>query len=106
MKNSPGTHLPHEQRELMARAAKLEWISIGYTALTITLVALVVGNSQAMRTAWIEDMLSVLPQLAFLASLQFTRRTRRPSHPYGYHRSMGAGHLVAGVALLVVGAML
>lgn len=106
MKNSSGTHLPHEQRELMARAAKLEWISIGYTALTITLVALVVGNSQAMRTAWIEDMLSVLPQLAFLASLQFTRRTRRPSHPYGYHRSMGAGHLVAGVALLVVGAML
>lgn len=64
MKNAAGTHLPPEQRELMARAAKLEWISIGYTALTITLVALVVGNSQAMRTAWIEDMLSVLPQLA------------------------------------------
>lgn len=37
MKNAAGTHLPPEQRELMARAAKLEWISIGYTALTITL---------------------------------------------------------------------
>lgn len=106
MKNAAGTYLPLEQRELMRRAAKLEWISIGYTALTITLVALVVGNSQAMRTAWIEDMLSVLPQLAFLIALQFTRKTRRLSHPYGYHRSMGAGHLVAGVALLVVGAML
>lgn len=106
MTSSPGTHLPHEQKQLMRRAAKLEWISIGYAACTIALVALVVGNSQAMRTAWIEDMLSVLPQLAFLIALRCTGKTRKPSHPYGYHRSMGAGHLVAGVALLVVGAML
>ncbi|MFY9678825.1 MAG: cation transporter, partial [Glutamicibacter protophormiae] len=70
MTSSPGTHLPHEQKQLMRRAAKLEWISIGYAACTIALVALVVGNSQAMRTAWIEDMLSVLPQLAFLIALR------------------------------------
>ena len=95
-----------EQKRLMRRAAKLEWISVGYAACTITVVALVVGNSQAMRTAWVEDMLSVLPQLAFLIALRWTRKPRRPRQPYGYHRSMGAGHLVAGVALLVVGAML
>ncbi len=106
MSRGKSTFLPEEQREQMCKAAKLEWISICYAALTIALVALVVGNSQAMRTAWIEDMLSVLPQLAFLISLRFTRRLRRPTHPYGFHRSMGAGHLVAGVALLVVGAML
>lgn len=106
MKSSPGTHLPNEQKQQMRRAAKLEWISIGYAACTITLVALIVGNSQAMRTAWVEDMLSVLPQLAFLIALSWTRKPRKASHPYGYHRSMGAGHLVAGVALLVVGAML
>lgn len=101
-----GTDLPHRERQYMRKAAKLEWLSIGYAAFTITLVALIVGNSQAMRTAWVEDMLSVLPQLAFLVSLQFTRLRRRATHPYGYHRSMGAGHLVAGVALLAVGGML
>lgn len=106
MSRKKSTYLPEEQRQQMRKAARLEWISIGYTACTIALVATVVGNSQAMRTAWVEDMLSVLPQLAFLVSLRFTRRLRRPSHPYGFHRSMGAGHLVAGVALLVVGAML
>ncbi|MFR0638865.1 cation diffusion facilitator family transporter [Arthrobacter sp. LS16] len=106
MNSSPGTHLPEEQKRLMRRAAKLEWISVGYAVCTITVVALVVGNSQAMRTAWVEDMLSVLPQLAFLIALRWTRKPRRPRQPYGYHRSMGAGHLVAGVALLVVGAML
>ncbi len=106
MNKSVGTHLPRHQQDLMRRAVKLEWISIGYAVITVALVALVVGNSQAMRTAWVEDILSVLPQLAFLVALQFTRKTRQPKHPYGYHRSMGAGHLVAGVALLVVGAML
>ena len=106
MRRKAGTQLPKEQRDLMRRAARLEWISIGYAACTIALVATVVGNSQSMRTAWIEDMLSVLPQLAFLIALVFTRWARRPTHPYGYHRAMGAGHLVAGVALLVVGAML
>lgn len=106
MSHRYGTHLPAEQREQLRKAARLEWISIGYAACTVTLVALVVGNSQAMRTAWVEDMLSVLPQLAFLIALQFTRKSRRPSHPYGYHRSMGAGHLVAGVALLTVGVIL
>ena len=106
MNSAPGTHLPEEQKQQMRKAAKLEWISIGYTAFTITLVALVVGNSQAMRTAWVEDMLSVLPQLAFLVALRFTRKARLTTHPYGYHRSMGAGHLVAGVALIVVGALL
>ncbi len=106
MISKPRTHLPEEQKQQMRKAARLEWISIGYTACTIALVALVVGNSQAMRTAWVEDMLSVLPQIAFLIALRFTRRQRRPTHPYGYHRSMGAGHLVAGVALVVVGALL
>ncbi|PRB72663.1 cation transporter [Arthrobacter sp. MYb213] len=101
-----GTHLPEEQRQMMRRATKLEWISIGYAACTITAVALVVGNSQAMRTAWIDDMLSVLPQVAFLLSGVYVRRLRRPTHPYGYHRTMSAGHLVAGVALLSVGGVL
>ncbi|GAB3621434.1 cation diffusion facilitator family transporter [Glutamicibacter endophyticus] len=101
-----GTHLPREQQQQMRRATRLEWASIGYAACTITAVALVVGNSQAMRTAWVEDMLSVLPQLAFLIACLVVRKPRRPTHPYGYHRSMSAGHLVAGVALLAVGAML
>lgn len=100
------THLPEEQQQLMRRATRLEWISIGYAAATITTVALVVGNSQAMRTAWIEDMLSVLPQAAFLIAGIYVRKSRRPTHPYGYHRTMSAGHLVAGVALLAIGAIL
>lgn len=97
------TDLPKEQQDALRKAVRWEIFTITYTLCTITLVAFVVGNSQAMRTAWIEDMLSLLPQIAFLVALIFIRRRPTVRHPYGQHRAMGVGHLVAGVALLVVG---
>lgn len=95
--------LPPEQRRAIRRAVKWEVFTIVYTSITIAVIALVVGNSQAMRTAWIEDMLSLIPQIAFLTALIFVRRRPTLTHPYGLHRAMGVGHLVAGVALLAVG---
>ncbi|WP_203137092.1 cation diffusion facilitator family transporter [Microbacterium sp. JZ31] len=97
------TDLPAEQAEAMRKAIGIEVFTICYTTVTITLIALVVGSSQAMRTAWIEDMLSLLPQIAFLVALIFIRRRPSRSFPFGMHRAMGVGHLVAGVALLIVG---
>lgn len=100
------TDLPREQTEALRKAIRWEWFTIGYTSVTIAVIALVVGNSQAMRTAWIEDMLSLIPQFTFLIALLFVRRRPNRTHPYGMHRAMGVGHLVAGVALFVVGANL
>ena len=71
--------------------------------MTIVLIAFVVSGSQAMRTAWIEDMLSLVPQISFLVALLVIRRPPTRKHPYGLHRAMGVGHLVAGVALLAIG---
>ncbi|MFB8189378.1 cation transporter [Microbacterium sp. NPDC055988] len=97
------TTLPAEQARAVRRAVKWEIFTIVYTSITIAVIALVVGESQAMRTAWIEDMLSLIPQFAFLTALIFVRRRPTKKHPYGLHRAMGVGHLVAGVALLAVG---
>ncbi|QMU98679.1 cation transporter [Microbacterium esteraromaticum] len=100
------TDLPAEQQKALKSAVRWEIFTICYTTVTIVLVAFVVGNSQAMRTAWIEDMLSLAPQVTFLVALIFVRRRPTRKHPYGLHRAMGVGHLVAGVALLVIGANL
>jgi divalent metal cation (Fe/Co/Zn/Cd) transporter len=97
------TDLPEKQQKALRSAVRWEIFTIVYTSVTITLLAFVVGNSQAMRTAWIEDMLSLIPQFAFLIALIFVRRKPTLAHPYGMHRAMGIGHLVAGVALLAVG---
>src|SRR5690625_6851258 len=64
------------------------------------------GSSQAMKAAWMEDMLSFIPPIAFLIAVRRTRRRPTPEHPYGYHRAVGIGHLVAATALLAMGAFM
>lgn len=95
--------LPPEQQRALRSAIRWEVFTICYTGVTIVLIALVVGGSQAMKTAWIEDMLSLIPQFAFLIALLFIRHPPSRGFPFGLHRVMGVGHLVAGVALLAVG---
>lgn len=100
------SHLPPEQQELMSRAIRLQWVSIVVMAVVITSVGLVAGQSQAMRTAFVEDSLALLPPIVFLVGVWRTHKSRDADHPYGHHRAIGAGHLVASVALLVLGALL
>ena len=96
MKTLGRTDLPAEQQDALRKAIRWEWFTICYTIVTIALIALVVSGSQAMRTAWIEDMLSLVPQISFLVALLVIRRRPTLKHPYGLHRAMGVGHLVAG----------
>lgn len=98
--------LPERQRGVLRRAIRLEWITIGFLAVTVTLVFLVLGNSQAMKAAWIEDLLSFIPPIAFLVAVRINRLAPTRTHPYGYHRSIGVGHLVSAVALTTMGTFL
>lgn len=98
--------LPDRQVEVLRRAIRLEWITIGFLVVTATLVFLVLGNSQAMKAAWIEDLLSFIPPLAFLIAVRLARRPPTVRHPYGLHRSVAVGHLVAAVALTAMGLFL
>ena len=100
------TELPEEQEAALGKAKRFEWISIAYLVASTTLVFLVLGNSQAMKAAWIEDLLSFLPPLAFLVAAHVIRRPPSEKHPYGFHRAVGVAHVVAAVALVVMGAYL
>jgi cation diffusion facilitator family transporter len=100
------TELPERQAQVLRRAVRLEWITIAFLAVTVTLVYLVLGNSQAMKAAWIEDLLSFIPPIAFLIAIRVNRRPPTRKHPYGYHRSVAVGHLVAAVALTTMGTYL
>ncbi|WP_295822202.1 cation diffusion facilitator family transporter [uncultured Microbacterium sp.] len=98
--------LPERQREALRRAIRLEWITVSLLIITAALVLLVLGNSQAMKAAWIEDLLSFIPPIAFLIAVRLARQPPTRRHPYGYHRSVAVGHLVAAVALTAMGAFL
>lgn len=100
------TELPPDALRARHRAVRLAWLTIGFLVTAVTLVYLVMGSSQAMKAAWAEDLLSFIPPIAFLVALHVTGRVPSERHPYGYHRSVGIGHLVAATALLTMGAFL
>jgi len=98
--------LPREKLPDYRRAVRLEWITIGYLVTAIVAIYLTLGNSQAMKTAWIEDMLSLIPPIVFLIAAR--TRTRHPNErfPYGYHRAVSIAYLCASLALTVMGGFL
>ncbi|HLR48449.1 MAG TPA: cation diffusion facilitator family transporter [Corynebacterium sp.] len=98
--------LPEQQQETMRKAVRLEWITVGFVIVTIVLVGVVAGQSQAMRSAWVEDMLSLVPPLAFLIASRVVRIASNRRQPYGYHRAIAIGHQAAALALLIMGALL
>ena len=100
------TSLSPEQQRALRRAKRLEWVSLAYILSGVVVVYLVMGSSQAMKVAWIEDLLSLIPPIAFLLAAHRVRLPPSPAHPYGRHRAIGTAHLAAAVALLAMGLFL
>ena len=111
MSSRHGTHfgateLPPEQQRVLRRARRLGIVSIVYMASVAVLMFLVMGSSQAMRAAFVEDLLSLVPPIAFLVAARVAAGRPDHRHPYGRHRAVAVGHLVASVALLTMGLLL
>lgn len=83
------TELPDRQVRALRSALRIEWFTLAFLAVAITMVFLVMGNSQAMKAAWIEDMLSLAPPIAFLIAVRLVNRSPTVDYPYGFHRSVG-----------------
>jgi divalent metal cation (Fe/Co/Zn/Cd) transporter len=98
-----GSELPDRLEDLQRRAIRLEWISIAYLLSAIVAIYFTLGSSQAMKGAWLEDMLSLAPPIAFLISARVRYRAPDARHPYGYHRAVEVAFLAAALALLLMG---
>lgn len=106
MRPLPSFYHPPDRERLMQRATRLEWLTVGYLLTAIVLIYLVAGSSQAMRTAWIEDMLSLVPPVAFLIATPLTRRRPTEEFPFGYHRATSVAFFAGAVALFAMGGIL
>ena len=99
----PPRPLPPAQQSLMREAVRLEWITVAAMAAVTVLMYLSAGQSQAMKTAWIEDLLSLVPPAAFLAAAAFSRRPPDEEFVNGRFRAFDITFLVSAVALTGVG---
>lgn len=98
--------LPEELRPDFKRAKKLEWATLIYLVTVILLMYLVIGSSQAMKSAWLEDALGMFPAISFLVASRIYDRPPNKKFPYGYHRAFGIAYFAGAISLFGMGAFL
>lgn len=106
MRISAPYHLPEQKQRQLRRACRLEWITIGFMLTIVAVMYLSMGTSQAMKTAWIEDILSLVPPVAFLVAERFRRRHADRQFPWGYQRAALIAFLCGATALAMLGTYL
>lgn len=99
--------LPDDIVRTLRRAERLEYWNIGWTISIIATMGLVMGQSQTMKTAWVEDTLGLVPPIAFLVAARMERKGRVSSrYPFGFDRVNGLGFFLAAVALTATGGLM
>ncbi|QXT39862.1 cation transporter [Gymnodinialimonas ceratoperidinii] len=98
--------MPEEQKDALHRARWLEVLWIIALASIVTAIYFAVGSSQAMKTAWIEDLLSFVPPLAFLIGSWIEGWKPNQRFPLGYIRVTSIAYLISAVSLAGVGLFL
>src|SRR5690606_725296 len=92
--------LPDELKPIFKKAIKLEWITFFYILSVVGVMYMVMGSSQAMKSALLEDVLSAVPSLCFLISSKIFNKDPNKQFPYGYHRVYSIAFLTGAIALL------
>ena len=103
MRVRPPYRLPEDKERKLKRAQRLEWATIFFMITIILVIYLTMGSSQAMKAAWIEDILSLVPPVAFLVAMRIRNRPPNEKFPYGYSRAINIAFLCAAVALAMFG---
>jgi cation diffusion facilitator family transporter len=97
---------PPEQQEQRHRAARLSWLSLVLLTSTAVVVYLTLGQSEAMKTAWIEDLMGLIPPAVLLVALKLENREPNARYPYGYFRVLSIAFLITSALLTFVGVWL
>jgi len=94
---------PEEQRALRERTKKLSWLSIALLISAAIFLFFTLGQSQAMKTAWVSDVLTAIPPMALLLAMRYELRPPSKRFPFGYTRSVAIAFLVTSAVLSLIG---
>ncbi len=102
----PHYDFPKSKQALIEQGIRLEWITLGVLISIAIFMMLTMGGSQSMKTAFAENVLGMVPPIAFLASMPFRKRSPNEDFPYGYQRATNIAFLCGAVALCAFGVIL
>ncbi|HEX2778320.1 MAG TPA: cation transporter [Gemmatimonadaceae bacterium] len=94
---------PEEKRAARERARKLSWLSVVLLLFASVFIGLTVGQSQAMKTAWVSDVLTAIPPIALIVALRYELRAPSERFPNGYVRAVSVAFLVTASVLSLIG---
>jgi cobalt-zinc-cadmium efflux system protein len=97
------TEIPIEIRDEMKRAQRLEWWTLAGMGSVVVVMYFAMGGSQAMKTAFLEDLLGLVPAATFLIAAKLEPRRPTAKHPFGFVRVNSLAFLAAAVVLSAVG---
>ena len=97
---------PEEEAKLFRKARRLEWFTLAYISSAAVFLYITMGSSQAMRTSFFEDVISLVPAIAFLVGTRVALMHPKEDFPYGRHRATSIAHLTAALALVGMGTFL
>lgn len=97
---------PASLQDDLRRAHRLEWWTLFWQGSIVGVMALVLGSSQAMKSAWIEDLLGLVPATVFLIAAKLERNAPTDRFPYGFHRVNSLAFMVSAAALVAMGGYL
>jgi len=89
-----------------ARARRLAWWTLAWMSSILIVMWLAMGSSQAMKTAFVEDLLSMVPAIVLLIAMHFERKEPTRKFAFGFDRMHSLAFLVSAVALTIMGATL
>lgn len=95
--------LPPEVEEKLHRAKRVELVSLMFMISCVVVIWLTLGQSQAMKAIWVEDLLAVIPPAAYLISARVRWREPNERFPYGYQHSVTIGFLTTAIVLVALG---
>ena len=97
---------PGDKDEDRGKIRRLSWASIVSLFVAAVLIGLTVGQSQAMKTAWVSDVLTAVPPAALLVAMRFELRPPSKRFPSGYARAVSIAFLITACVLSLVGVYL
>ncbi|HEX8053966.1 MAG TPA: cation diffusion facilitator family transporter [Thermoleophilaceae bacterium] len=106
MRYPGGPELPDEQQQAQRKAGRLEWFTLAYMFTALVAVYFALGDSQAMKAAWLEDILGLVPPAAFLIAARYRYRAPTEQMPWGYHRAISVAYLAGAIAIVALGAFI
>lgn len=98
--------LPPDKDRALNRAKRVCWVSIAALVTIVLAVAITAGASQTMKAMWIEDTLSLVPDISFLVGARYRKKPPDEAYPYGYRRAVLIGFLCGAFALFFFGVFL